>query len=113
LFFEVGVALSALHERAIIPVTDPKTFGAVRTTIETAFSSARVEGFLKSIKGAGLRIRDFETVLRKGVLGQTTAADYGTLGNADQGQIREFYLAILEKVPPELRVKFSKLYAYY
>jgi len=35
------------------------------------------------------------------------------LGNADQGQIREFYLASLERVTPELRQKFFKLYAYY
>ena len=38
---------------------------------------------------------------------------YQQLGNADQGQIREFYLASLERVPPELRQKFFKLYAYY
>jgi len=105
--------LSALHEQAVIPVADPKTFGMVRTTIENAFSSARVKDFLKSIERAGLRIRDFESVLDKGKLGQSTAADYGTLGNGDQGQIREFYLATLEKVPADLRVKFYKLYAYY
>jgi hypothetical protein len=105
--------LSALHEQAIIPVTNPKTFGVVRTTIETAFSSGKVKDFLKSIERAGLRIRDFESVLHKGKLGQSTEADYGTLGNGDQGQIREFYLATLEKVPAELRVKFYKLYAYY
>jgi hypothetical protein len=35
------------------------------------------------------------------------------LGNADQGQIREFYLASLEKVAPEVRQRFFKLYAYY
>ena len=105
--------MSALHDQAILPVADPKTFGVVRATIENAFSPVRVKDFLKSIARAGLRIRDFESVLRKGTLGQTTEADYGTLGNGDQGQIREFYLATLEKVPTELRAKFSKLYAYY
>ncbi len=105
--------MSALHEQAVLPVADPKNFGTVRATIEDAFSSARVKDFLKAIERAGLRIRDFESVLRKGTLGQTTAADYGTLGNGDQGQIREFYLATLEKVPAELREKFYKLYAYY
>ena len=105
--------MSALHEQPVIPVADPKAFGAVRSAIENAFSPARVKDFLKLLERAGLRVRDFETVLGKGLLGSSTAADYGTLGNADQGQIREFYLATLEKVPAELRVKFYKLYAYY
>jgi hypothetical protein len=105
--------LSALHEQAIIPVTNPKTFGAVRATIENAFSAPRIKDFLKSIERAGLRIRDFESVLVKGKLGSSAAIEYAALGNADQGQIREFYLATLEKVPADLRVKFYKLYAYY
>jgi hypothetical protein len=105
--------LSALHEQATIPVADPEAFGAVRGAIQTAFSSARVKDFLKSIERAGLRIRDFESILRKGLLGAPTASEYGRLGNGDQGQIREFYLASLEKVEPELRTQFYKLYAYY
>ena len=72
-----------------------------------------MKDFLKSIERAGLRIRDFEAVLRKGILGAPTANEYSRLGNGDQGQIREFYLASLEKVAPETREKFFKLYAYY
>ena len=105
--------MSALHEQAAIPVADPQSFGAVRAAIENAFSSSRVKDFLKSIERAGLRIRDFELVLRKGLLGTPVIAEYDRLGNGDQGQIREFYLATLEKVPADLRVKFYKLYAYY
>jgi len=105
--------LSALHEQAAIPVADPQAFGAVRATIESAFSSAGIKDFLKTIERAGLRIRDFESILRKGMLGAPTANEYGRLGNGDQGQIREFYLASLEKVAPELRTKFFKLYSYY
>jgi uncharacterized protein YecT (DUF1311 family) len=105
--------LSALHQQADIPVADPKAFGAVHSAIEAAFSSAKVKDFLKSVQRAGLRIRDFETVLRKGRLGSSAAAEYASLGNGDQGQIREYYLATLEKVPPELRAMFYKLYAYY
>jgi hypothetical protein len=105
--------LSALHEQPVIPVTDPKPFGSVRSAIETAFSPARVNDFMKSLQRAGLRIRDFETVLGKGKLGPAAAAEYAALGNGDQGQIREFYLATLEKVPADLRVTFYKLYAYY
>ena len=105
--------MSALHEQAILPVADPKTFGAVRAAIEQAFSTPRVNDFLKSIQRVGLRIRDFELVLNKGILGAPTVGEYNRLGNADQGQIREFYLASLEKVTPELRTQFFKLYAYY
>jgi hypothetical protein len=47
------------------------------------------------------------------MLGAAAAAQYNRLGNGDQGQIREFYLASLEEVAPELRTKFFKLYAYY
>jgi hypothetical protein len=105
--------LSALHQQAELPVADPKAFSAVRSAIETAFSSATVKDFLKSLERASLRIRDFEALLAKGKLGASTAAEYNTLGNGDQGQIREFYLATLEKVPADLRAKFFKLYAYY
>jgi hypothetical protein len=105
--------LSALHEQAELPIADPRAFGAVHSAIEAAFSSSRVTDFLKLVERAGLRIRDFEGVLHKGTLGSSTAAEYGSLGNGDQGQIREFYLATLEKVPAELRAKFYKLYAYY
>ena len=105
--------MSALHQKPDLPVADPQAFSAVRQAIETSFAAARVKDFLKSIERAGLRIRDFEAVLRKGILGALTANEYSRLGNADQGQIRELYLASLEKVTPEMRAKFFKLYAYY
>jgi len=105
--------LSALHEQAVIPVADPEAFGVVRSAIQTSFSSAKVEDFLKSVVRAGLRIRDFELVLNKGLLGTSVSATYARLGNGDQGQIREFYLASLEKVPSELRTRYYRLYAYY
>ena len=105
--------MSALHEQAVLPVADPNAFGAVRSAIETAFSPTKVREFLRGIQRAGLRIRDFEDVLRKGLLGKPTEAEYGRLNNGDQGQIREFYLASLEKVEPSLRDKYFKLYAYY
>ena len=105
--------MSALREQGMIPVADPQNYDAVYTAIETAFSAARVKDFLGSMQRAGLRIRDFELVLRKGILGVGYRSEYNALGNGDQGQIREFYLASLEKVAPELRAKFFKLYAYY
>jgi hypothetical protein len=100
-------------DQPVLPILDPAGFGAVRTAIESAFSSSRVGLFLKSLSKAGLRIRHFEEVVGKGLLGGSTKAAYEQLGNGDQGQIREFYLASLERVTPELRQKFFKLYAYY
>ncbi len=96
-----------------MPVEDAQVFNAVKAAIESSFSSAKAADFFKSLSRADLRVRDFETVLKQGLLGGSTAAQYNSLGNGDQGQIREFYLASLEQVAPELREKFFKLYAYY
>jgi hypothetical protein len=105
--------LSTTYEQPVLPIADPQRFGKVKTAIEVSFSSGNVEEFLKSLERSKLRIREFETVLRKGNLGSTTAMEYEQLGNSDQGQIREFYLASLERVAPELRQKFFRLYSYY
>ena len=105
--------MSALHQQAVLTVTDPATFTAVQSAVDQSFSAAKVESFLKSLKSAGLRIRDFEKVLKAGKLGASAPAQYGKLDNSDQGQIREHYLASLEKVDLDLRDKYFKLYAYY
>ena len=105
--------MSFEYQKPELQVVDPQAFTAVRQAIDSAFATAGVKDFLKTIERAGLRIRDFESILRKGMLGAPTANEYGRLGNGDQGQIREFYLASLEQVAPEMRDKFFKLYAYY
>ena len=102
-----------MYEQAVLAVADPEPFGAVKTAIEASFSSSKVAAFLKSVGRSGIRIRDFQAVLSKGLLGSPAIGEYGKLGNSDQDQIREFYLASLERVAPELRQKFFKLYAYY
>ena len=100
-------------EQPVLPIADPQPFHAVHSAIEAAFSSAKVAAFLKSLARQSLRIRDFEAVLARALLGDQTRAEYARLGNADQGQLREFYLASLEHIAPELRHRFFKLYAYY
>jgi hypothetical protein len=100
-------------DQPVLAIVDPVGFSAVRSAIESAFSSSRVADFLKSLARQSLRIRHFEQVLDKGLLGKATKEEYSRLGNGDQGQIREYYLASLERVSPELRQKFFKLYAYY
>jgi hypothetical protein len=105
--------LSSLYQQPVLTVSDPETFNAVKAAVEASFSSSRVAEFLKSLDRSKLRIREFETVLGKGNLGAATEAEYHKLDNSAQGQIRELYLASLERVAPELRKKFFKLYAYY
>jgi len=102
-----------MYEQAEIPVENAKLFGGVKSAIETAFSSVKVNDFLKSLQSAKLRIREFEQVLKAGKLGPNSETEYAKLGNGDQGMIRELYLSSLEKVDPELRKKYLKVYAYY
>ena len=105
--------MSATFQQAILPIGDAATFGSVKTAIDQAFSAQGIESFLKSLEKSKLRIRDFELVAKAGKLGPDTAANYAKLGDSDQGQVRELYLASLEKVPMDLRDKYFKLYAYY
>jgi hypothetical protein len=105
--------LSTIYEKPNLIVADPPVFNAVKAAIASSFSASRAVEFFKSLSRAGLRVRDFEEVLKQGLLGAGTDAEYGRLGDGDQGQIREFYLASLEQVVPELRERFFKLYAYY
>ncbi len=108
-----AMPINALFAKPELAIGDPQGFKQVRTSVAEHFSSAQVSQFLGSLDGRKLRIRDFEAVLGKGLLGQNTLATYNQLGDGDQGQIREFYLASLEQVSPELRQKHFKLYSYY
>jgi len=105
--------LGNTYQQAVLAIVDPATFASVRQAVSTAFSTPRVADFLKSVERSSLRIRDFESVLAKGLLGALTAEQYAGLGGGDQGQLRELYLASLEQVAPGLRNRFFKLYAYY
>jgi hypothetical protein len=105
--------LSNTYEQPLLPIADPQHFSAVKAAIESSFSTGKVIEFLKSLDRLKFRIRDFEAVLAKGLLGASTAVEYNGLSDGDRGQIREFYLASLERVAPELRQRFFKLYAYY
>lgn len=102
-----------MFEQPALPVQNEPTFAEVKGAINAAFSSSKVEGFLRSVERAGLRIRQYEAVLAHGLLGKEIPARYGSLGDADRGQVREQYLAQLECVAPELRKKYLKIYAYY
>ena len=102
-----------MFEQATIPIQDEKTFTAVKQPIDEAFAPAQVAKFLRKVEGAKLRVRQFEAVLAHGFLGAQAQKSYAALGDADRGQIREQYLRQVERVAPEIRQKFFRLYASY
>ena len=102
-----------MFEKPALAIEHPQEFTAVATALDAAFAPRTVEDFLYRIGRAGLRARNFEAVLAKGLLGKDAAPQYARLGPSDQGQIRERYLRLVESVAPELRARFLKVYAYY
>jgi hypothetical protein len=106
-------------EQATIKVEKEKEFGELKAAITRAFAPESVEKYLKRVASAGLRIRDFDSVLAKRVLEQVGALPasakdlYAALTLTDQAQMKEFYLSKIEGASPELRAKFQKLYQYY
>jgi hypothetical protein len=99
--------------QATIPIQDEKTFAEVKHAIDEAFAAARISAFLRNVAGTKLRVRQFEAVLAHGFLGAPAQKSYAALGDADRGQIREHYLRQVERVAPEIRQKFFRLYASY
>lgn len=102
-----------MFEQAVLPVQDEKTFAGVEKALHEAFAPANVAKFLRQLEKSKLRGRQFEAILAHGLLGAKTPALYGSLGDADRGQVRERYLGLIEQVAPELRAKYLKVYAYY
>ena len=107
---EVGLSM---FEKPVLGVEDAASYDVVRSAIQSALSSNTAGRFLKQLESRRLRVRDFESVLGKGLLGQEAMAAYERLENLDRGQIRELYLESVEHVAPELRAKHLKAYAYY
>jgi len=102
-----------MFEQAILPVQNEQVFAEVNAVLDRVFAQAAAAEFLKKVARAGLRVREFEAVLTRGLLGSPVPAQYGALGDSDRGQIRERYLKLVEQVAPELRAKFLRIYAYY
>ena len=102
-----------MFEQATFPIQNQQGFQKLSSLIEAAFAPNRTDLFLASVAGKRLRVREFDRVLAKGLLGKEAAGLYGALPVSDQSMIREKYLASIEKVPVELRQRFLKVYAYY
>ena len=102
-----------MFEQATIAVRDEVVFAKLNALIDQAFDSRDVDVYLNRVTKAKLRIRDFEGILKRGLLGKEAVALYGSLTPSDQGLTRERYLKLVEAVPQELRERYFRIYAYY
>jgi hypothetical protein len=106
-------------EQAAIKVQKEQEYAALRAAVEQAFLPEKVERFLKHLDRKGIRVRDFDAILKQRVLegfaeaGLNAQALYDALPVSDQAMMRELYLSKLETVEQSLRHKFKKLYQYY
>ena len=107
-------------EQATIKVEKEKEFEELKAAINRAFAREAVQKYLKRVASAGIRIRDFDSVLAKGLLeqvgaltGQKAKGLYEALTISDRAQMKEFYLSKIEEVGPDLRAKYQKIYQYY
>jgi len=102
-----------MFEQVAISVQDEQGYKQLHALIDAAFDARDVEVFLNRVKRSGLRIRDYEAVLKRGLFGKDAVRLYGALPVSDQGLTRERYLRLVEAVPEELRQRYFKAYAYY
>jgi hypothetical protein len=102
-----------MFEQAAIAVRDEQGYQKLHALIDTVFDARDVEVFLNRVKKSKLRVRDYETILSRGLLGKDAVALYQALPVSDQGLTRERYLRLVEAVPLELRQRYLKVYAYY
>ena len=102
-----------MFEQAGIAVRDERGYAQLHALIDAAFDARDVEVFLERATKRKLRIRDYEGVLKRGLLGKEAAALYEALPVSDQGLTRERYLQLVEAVPLELRQRYFRVYAYY
>jgi hypothetical protein len=102
-----------MFEQAAIAVRDEQGYAQLHARIDAAFDARDVEVFLSRVSKSKLRIRNFEGVLQRGLLGKEAVALYEALPVSDRGLTRERYLRLVEAVPLELRQRYYRAYAYY
>ena len=103
-----------MYTQAPIEVKNAPAFGELKAAIDVAFMPADAGAFLRQLEKSGLRVRDFEGVLNKGLLKPAEVKGlYESLPASDQAQIREYYLTRVEQVDGKLRGKFKKIYSFY
>jgi hypothetical protein len=102
-----------MFEQAVLPVQDGVHFNEIKVVFDKVFAAGNVAAYLRRLQSAKIRARDFEGAMRRGLLGNSIGQAYSFLSDSDRGQVRELYLSLVERVAPELRAKFLKVYAYY
>ena len=102
-----------MFEQAGIGVLNERGYAQLHALIDSAFGEGDVEVFLNRTAKAKLRIRDYEGIVKRGLLGKEAEAIYDALPVSDQGLTRERYLRLVEAVPMDLRQRYLKVYAYY
>ena len=102
-----------MFEQAAIAVKDEPGYQRLHALIDAAFDARDVEVFLNRVSKVKRRIRDYEGILDRGLLGKDAIGLYQALPVSDQALTRERYLRLVEKVPVELRQRYFKAYAYY
>ena len=102
-----------MFEQVAIAVQDEQGFARLHALIDALFDARDVEVFLNRVRKSKLRIRDYEGILARGLLGKEAIALYHALPVSDQGLTRERYLRLVEAVPLELRQRYLRVYAYY
>jgi hypothetical protein len=102
-----------MFEQVAIEVQNEESFKKLHAILDVAFDLSEVEVFLDRVKRAKFRVRDYESILGRGLLGKGSQTLYAALPVSDQGLIRERYLWLVEQVPMELRQRYLKAYAYY
>ncbi len=102
-----------MFEQAGIAVQDKQGYAQLHSLIDAAFDARDIDVLLNRVLRARLRVRDFETILKRGFLGKDAVRLYESLPVSDQGLTRERYLRLVEQVLPELRQRYLKVYAYY
>ncbi len=102
-----------MFEQAAFPVQNEAAFAPLMSRMEAAFVASRVDLFLASVEARKLRVRQVEEIMAAGLLGEGASDLYGALPVSDQALFRERYLAHVERVSPDLRQRFLKVYAYY
>jgi hypothetical protein len=102
-----------MFEQAPIAVRNEQGFAQLHALVDAAFDARDVEILLDRVIRFKLRIRDFEGVMKRGLLGKDAETLYAALPVSDQALTRERYLRLVEAVAPELRQRYLRAYAYY
>jgi hypothetical protein len=102
-----------MFQQAAIAVQNETEFAQLHAQIDATFDARNVEVLLDRASRAKLRIRDYEGVLKRGLLGKGASALHWALPVSDQALTRERYLRLVEAVAVELRQRYFRVYAYY